>query len=110
MSTVTSAFMRDGTQPPRRRLKVHPDFVRKARVGELLIRTGPYKGTMLSDPYPNYMDVREHKDNTTHDLGFHKHKDPMWHLRYRDTAPKTVDPIWDVKNQSWRARAAENII
>jgi hypothetical protein len=109
MSTVTSGFMRDGNEQPRRRMKVHPDFVRKARVGELLIRTEPYKGTILAEPV-NYYQVREHKDNTLHDLNFHKHKDPMWHLRYRQTAPKLVDPVWDVKNQSWRAQASANII
>ena len=50
MSTVPSDFMRDGNSQPRRRLRVHPDFVRKARVGELLIRTSQYKGEDLSNP------------------------------------------------------------
>lgn len=109
MSTVTSGFMRDGNQQPRRRMKVHPDFVRKARVGELLIRTDPYMGNVSHEPV-SYMEVREYKDNTVHDLSFHKHKDPAWHLKYRSTAPEIVDPIWDVKNQSWRARAAEKSI
>lgn len=109
MSTVPSDFMRDGNSQPRRRLRVHPDFVRKARVGELLIRTSQYKGEVLSNPV-NYHNVREHSDNTVYDLDFHKHKDPMWHLQYRKTAPEIVHPIWDVKNQSWRAHAAEKLV
>lgn len=109
MSTVPSEFARDGKSQPRRRLRVNPDFVKKARVGELLIRTSQYKGEVLSPPV-NYYNVREHHDNTLYDLDFHKHKDPSWHLRYRETAPSVVHPVWDVKNQGWRARAAEKVV
>lgn len=110
MATVSSEFTRNESNPkPRRRLRFQPDFIRKARPGELLIRKSPYNGSILAAPV-NYKNLHPPPDITVHDLDFHKHKDPMWHLRYRDTAPEIVHPIWHVKNQKWRARAAEKVI